>query len=117
MHHRKKGRKFHRLTGRRKSFLRNLVGNLVRDEKIETTEIRAKAIRPLAEKMVSIAKKGDLAARRLLLRRLHDKNIVGKLMETIGPRYKERKGGFTRITKSGKSRKRDGTRVALIEFV
>lgn len=117
MQHRKKGRKFHRLTGRRKSFMRNLVCNLVRDGKIETTEIRAKAIRPLTEKMVTIAKKGDLASRRLLLRRLHDKDTVVKLMEDIGPRYKERKGGFLRIIKSGKSRKRDSAPVAFIEFV
>ncbi len=117
MRHRKEGKKFHRLTGQRKSFLRNLVSNLIRDEKIETTEIRAKAIRPQAERMISMAKKGDLAARRLLLSRLHDKKIVTKLIEEIGPRYKERKGGYLRITKSGKIRKRDSGRTALIEFV
>ena len=105
------------LTGQRRSFLRNLVSNLVRDEKIETTEIRAKAIRPLAERMVAIAKKGDLASRRLLLRRLHDKNAVEKLIGKIAPRYKERKGGFLRIIKSGKVRKRDAGKTALIEFV
>lgn len=117
MHHRKKGKKFHRLTGQRTSFLRNLVNNLIRDEKIETTEIRAKAIRPQAEKIITIAKKGDLAARRLLLSRVQDKKIVGKLIEEIGPRYKERKGGFLRIIKSGKTRKRDNGGVALIELV
>ncbi len=117
MRHRKEGKKFNRLTGQRRSFLRNLVSNLIRDEKIETTEVRAKAIRPQAERMVSIAKKGDLAARRLLLSRLHDKKIVVKLIEEIGPRYKERKGGYLRITKSGKTRKRDSGRTALIEFV
>lgn len=117
MQHRKKGRKFHRVTGRRKSFMRNLVNNLVRDGKIETTEIRAKAIRPVTEKMVTMAKKGDLASRRLLLSRLQDKKAVAKLMEEIAPRYKERKGGFLRITKSGKMRKRDSARVAFIEFV
>ncbi len=117
MRHRKKGRKFHRLTGRRKSFLRNLVNNLIRDEKIETTEIRAKEMRPITERMVSIAKKGDLASRRILLSRLHDKNLVGKLMEDIAPRYKDRNGGFLRIMKGGKTRKRDSARVATIEFV
>ncbi len=117
MQHRKKGRKFHRLTGRRKSFMRNLVNNLVRDGRIETTEIRAKAIRPLAEKMVTIAKKGDLASRRLLLSRLQDKKAVAKLIDELAPKYKERKGGFLRVIKAGKSRKRDSAQVAFIEFV
>ncbi|MBI4084921.1 MAG: 50S ribosomal protein L17 [Candidatus Liptonbacteria bacterium] len=117
MRHRKKGKKFHRLTGRRKSFLRSLTNNLVRDGKIETTEARAKAIRPIVERMVSIAKKGDLASRRLLLSRIHDKKLVGKLIEDIAPRYKERNGGFVRVNKSAKTRKRDGTSVAFIEFV
>ncbi len=117
MQHRKKGKKFHRLTSQRRSFMRNLVSNLIRDEKIETTEARAKAIRPQAERIISIAKKGDLAARRLLLVRMHDKKIVGKLMEDIGPRYKERKGGYLRITKSGKLRKRDSGATALIELI
>ncbi len=117
MRHRKEGKKFGRLTGRRKSFLRNLVTALVRSGKIETTEVRAKAIRPMAERMVTIAKKQDLAGRRLLLARLQNKTAVSKLVDEIGPRYAERKGGYLRIIKSGKAKKRDGSRLAVIEFV
>ncbi len=117
MRHRKEGKKFHRITGRRRSFLRNLASNLIRDEHIETTEVRAKAIRPIVERFVTIAKKKDLASRRLLLRRLHDKDIVLKIFEELGPRYQERKGGYVRIIKSGKSRKRDGSALAVVEFV
>ncbi len=97
--------------------MRNLVCDFIRKGKIETTLARAKAIRPLAERMITMAKKGDLASRRLLLSRLHDRRTVAKLMEDLGPRYAQRKGGYTRIIKSGKSRKRDGAPVATIELV
>ena len=117
MRHRKKGKKFHRVTGRRRSFLRNLINNLIRDEQIETTEARAKAIRPLMEKLVTIGKKQNLAARRLLLGRLHNKDIVEKLYGELVPRYQERAGGYLRVVKSAKARKRDGVRTATIEFV
>ena len=117
MNHHKQGRKFGRVKNQREALVRSLARSLIVNGKIETTEARAKTIRPQAERIVSIAKKGDLASRRLLLQRLHDKKIVGKLLEEIGPRYKERKGGFLRIIKSGKSRKRDSGSVALIEFV
>ncbi len=117
MRHRKKGKKFGRVTGKRRSFLRNLVSNLIRDERVETTEARAKAIRPLMEKLVTIGKKQDLAARRLLLRRLHNKDIVEKLYGELAPRYQERVGGYLRVVKSAKARKRDGSRLAVIEFV
>ncbi len=117
MRHRKEGKKFGRLTGRRKSFLRNLVTALIRSGKIETTEVRAKAIRPMAERMVTIAKKQDLASRRLLLARLQNKSAVSRLVDEIGPKYAERKGGYLRIVKSGKTKKRDGSKLAVIEFV
>ncbi len=117
MRHRKEGKKFGRLRGRRISFLRNLVTALIRSGKIETTEVRAKAIRPMTERMVTIAKKQDLAGRRLLLARLQNKAAVSRLVDEIGPRYAERKGGYLRITKSGKAKKRDGSRLAIIEFV
>ena len=117
MRHLKKGKKFNRIAGRRRSFLRNLTNDLIRKERIETTEIRAKAIRPIAERMVTIAKKQNLAARRLLFSRLQDKRVVSKLYEEIGPRYQERAGGYLRIVKLAKSRKRDGARLARIEFV
>lgn len=117
MRHRRKGKKFHRKRGERKAFLRNLAADLIRAGKIETTETRAKAIRPIAERMISIAKRETLAGRRLLFARLGNKHIVAKLCEDIGPRYKTRSGGYLRITKLAQSRKRDGTRMARVEFV
>ncbi len=117
MRHLKKGKKFSRLRGPRRSFLRNLSNDLLRHEKIETTETRAKAIRPIVERYVSMAKRGDLASRRLLLSRLGNQKTVKKLMDEIAPRYAERKGGYLRILKLGRSRKRDGTRLAQISFV
>ncbi len=117
MRHLKKGKKFHRLRGRRQSFLRNLANDLIRAGKIETTETRAKVIRPTVERLVTIGKAGDLAAQRLLFRRVHDKVIVQKLVNDLGTKYKERNGGYLRITKLAKTRKRDGSRLAVIEFV
>ena len=117
MRHHVQGKKFNRTTGPRRAFLRNLANDLIRAGKIETTEARAKAIRPLVERMVTIAKKQTLASRRLLISRLHNKAIVQKLYEEIGPRYAGRVGGYLRITKLGKSRKRDGAPVARVEFV
>lgn len=117
MRHLKKGKKFHRLRGPRKAFLRNLINDLIRREKIETTEARAKAVRSLVERLVSVAKKGTLHGRRLLLSRVQEKSVVEKLMRDLGPRYEKRSGGYTRIIKLGNSRKRDGTPLVTIEFV
>lgn len=117
MRHGKKGKKFNRKTGRRKSFLRNLVVALIRTGKMETTEVRAKAVRPIAERLITIAKKQDLASRRLLISRLHNQKAVERLMRDIAPRYAERKGGYLRIVKSGKVRKRDAAKTAIIELV
>lgn len=117
MRHGKEGRKFHRKTGQRRSFMRNLVNDLIRAGRIETTEIRAKAVRPAIEKLVTKAKKQDLASRRLVLSRLHNKETAQRLCDDIAPRYASRHGGYTRITKVSKFRKRDGAPVAIIEFV
>ncbi len=117
MRHLKKGKKFGRLRGARISFLRNLANDLVRAGRVTTTEARAKAIRPQVERLVTFAKKQTLAARRELLSRVHNEKIVNKLYHDLGPRYAERAGGYLRITKLAKSRKRDGTRMARIEFV
>ena len=117
MRHLKKGRKFHRLKGQRKAFLRNLTNDLVRMGKIETTEARAKEIRPMAEHLITIAKGGTLASRRLIFTRVHVKQIAEKLCNDLGPRYKERSGGYFRIIKLGESRRRDGSRLARIELV
>lgn len=97
--------------------MRGLANNVIRREKIETTVVRAKAIRPVVEKAITLAKKQDVASRRILASRFQDEKVVKKLMDDLAPRYKERKGGYTRIIKSGKVRRRDGVSVATIEFV
>jgi large subunit ribosomal protein L17 len=117
MRHLKKGKKFHRLRGDRISFMRNLANDLIRVGSIETTEARAKAIRPVVEKLVTSAKRQTLASRRLLISRVHDEKVAVKLYNDLAPRYAERAGGYLRITKLSVSRKRDGTRMARIEFV
>src|SRR5688572_11791894 len=106
MRHRKVGRKFHRKTGPRRSFVRNLATNLIRTGRIETTEARAKEIRPLVERMVTIAKRQTLASRRLLVQRLHSPEVAHRLLDDIAPRYAERRGGYLRIRKAAKRRKR-----------
>lgn len=117
MRHLKKGKKFGRLKGPRQHFLRNLASDLIRKEKIETTEARAKAIRPIVEKLVTLAKKQNLASRRLLIARLHNARVAQKMYKDIGPRYLDKNGGYLRIIKTSKARKRDGTMLARIEFV
>lgn len=117
MRHGVKGKKFGRLRSDRISFLRNISNDLIRAGSIVTTEARAKAVRPQVERLVTHAKKQTLAARRLLLSRIHNDKIVEKLYGELGPRYALRHGGYLRITKLSKSRKRDGTRMARIEFV
>jgi large subunit ribosomal protein L17 len=117
MRHLKKGKKFNRTRGARISFLRNLSNDLIRTGKIETTEARAKAIRPAVEKLVTFAKKQTLASRRIIVSRVHNQKIADKLYVEYGPRYADRKGGYLRITKLGTSRKRDGSAIARIEFV
>ncbi|MEK7188068.1 MAG: 50S ribosomal protein L17 [Patescibacteria group bacterium] len=117
MQHRKRGRKFHRIASKRAPFLRNLVNNLVRHESIETTEARAKEIRPQVEKLVTMGKKQTLAARRLLIQRLHNERMAHKVFEVLSPRYADRKGGYLRIKKSAKVRRRDASVLVTIEFV
>lgn len=116
MRHLKSGRKFHRKKGQRKALLKSLIENLVIREKIETTEAKAKEIKPLAEKFITIAKKQNLASLRIILSRLN-KKAAQKLYYQIAPRYSERKGGYLRIIKGGKIRKNDGSKMAIIEFV
>jgi large subunit ribosomal protein L17 len=117
MRHLKKGKKFHRLRGARISFMRNLANDLIRTGKIETTEVRAKAVRPVVERLVTFAKRQTLASRRVILSRVQNAKVADKLYHDLGPRYAERKGGYLRITKLAKSRKRDGTKIARVEFV
>lgn len=109
-------RKFHRKRGPRRSFLKGLAHNLIMKEKIETTVARAKEIRPMVEKLLTHAKKQQLASLRLLLSRL-PKDAAQKLYYEIAPKYKERNGGYLRIIKESATRKRDGASKAIIEFV
>jgi len=115
MRKRIKGRKLSRKEGQRKALLRSLARALFLKERIKTTEAKAKEVAGFVEKQISIAKRGDLPSRRLLLRHFSE-DIVKKLMEEIGKRYKERNGGYTRITKIG-LRKNDGAKMVLIEMV
>lgn len=115
MKHLRKHRKFGRPADFRKAFLWNLVNALVMKERIKTTEARAKEIRSFVEKAISRAKNDTLANRRLLLRRYNPKT-VNKLFLNLGPRFKERNGGFCRIMKL-ELRKNDGAKMVLIELV
>jgi len=96
--------------------MRDLATSLVVFEKIKTTEAKAKAVRPVVEKLITTAKKGDLAARRRLYAFFSTTQPVDKMMEVIGPRFKDRNGGYTRITKIG-HRQGDGADMAQIELV
>ena len=117
MRHGKRGRKFHRLKSRRTAFLRNLASDLIRAEKIRTTEARAKEIRPIVERLITIAKRQNLSARRLLISRLHNERVVRKLYDVLAPRYGSRVGGYLRIKKTSIVRRRDGSQLSTIEFV
>ncbi len=116
MRHQKKGRKFGREAGPRKALIRNLADSLVLYEKIKTTEAKAKELRPYVERLVTMAKKNNLAARRALIARLRTQNAVKKLMEVYGVKYQNKAGGYTRIVKL-QVRKGDGASLAQIEFV
>jgi large subunit ribosomal protein L17 len=96
--------------------LNGLAAQLFVHERINTTEAKAKAVRPVAEKLITFAKKGDVAARREVLKQITDRDVVHKLFSEIGPRYAERSGGYTRILKLG-PRKGDAAPMAMIELV
>ena len=110
------GRRLNRPTDERKAMLRNLMGSLLRYEKITTTEARAKELRRHIERLITTARRGDLHSRRLALATLPDPPAVAKLFEMVAPRYKNRPGGYTRITRVG-LRKGDGARLAQIELL
>ena len=109
-------RKLGRDTAHRKSMLRNLVTDLLREGRITTTENRAKEARRLAEKMITLGKRGDLHARRQALEVIIDEDVVTKLFEEIAPRYEARHGGYTRILKLG-PRQGDNAEVVYLELV
>jgi large subunit ribosomal protein L17 len=116
MRHRKKGRKLNRTASHRRATLRNMATSLFRHGRIETTTAKAKELRPFAERLVTLAKRGDLHARRLAARKIQDRQVLGSLFDEIGPRYSERPGGYTRILKLG-NRKGDAAEMSLIELV
>jgi large subunit ribosomal protein L17 len=112
----KKGRRFGGSSQHQKLMLANLVSSLVAAEAIETTEAKAKAVRPIAEKMITKAKKGGLHNHRQLIQYLDDREIAQKLIDEVGPRYADRPGGYTRILKLG-PRNGDNAPMARIELV
>ena len=116
MRHRKAGRKLGRSSGHRRALYKNLITELIRHERIRTTEAKAKAVRGQAEKLITLGKRGDLHARRLAAAKLNDPTIVTKLFDELADRYEERPGGYTRIFRLGR-RQGDGASMVLLKLV
>ncbi len=116
MRHQQKNRKFGRKKGQRNAFLKSLISNLILKGKIETTEARAKTLKSKTEKLVTLAKKQNLASLRELISRISKKPAI-KLYYDIAPKYASRNGGYLRIIKSGKKRVGDASVKNIIEFV
>jgi large subunit ribosomal protein L17 len=109
-------RKLGRTSAHRTALFANMASSLIKHEQIVTTLPKAKELRPFVEKLVTLAKRGDLHARRLAISRVRDVEQVGKLFSTLGPRYKDRRGGYIRVLKAG-FRYGDNAPLAVIEFV
>jgi large subunit ribosomal protein L17 len=116
MRHLSKGRKFHRKKSERKSFLKILAGNLIMHKKIKTTEARAKELKTRVEKLITLAKKQNLASLRVLISRLGEKSAF-ELFNKIAPKMKKRAGGYIRIIKTPQFRKRDASKIVIIEII
>jgi large subunit ribosomal protein L17 len=116
MRHRNAGRKLGVTTQHRHAMFANMAAALIKHEQIKTTLPKAKELRPVVEKLVTLTRKNDLASRRLALSRVRDETQVKKLFEVIGPRYADRPGGYTRVLKAG-FRHGDNAAMAFIEFV
>ena len=116
MRHNNKGRALGRTDSHKTALMRNMATSLFRHGRIETTTAKAKELRPFAEKLITLAKRGDLHARRLAARHIQDKEVLFNLFSAIGPRFAERPGGYTRVLKTG-FRQGDGAETALIELV
>jgi large subunit ribosomal protein L17 len=110
------GSKLGRTTSHRKAMLRTMVTSLLKHEKIQTTDMKAKELKKVAEKMITLGKRGDLHARRQAAAYVREREVVGKLFGEMSERYKERAGGYTRIVKSG-YRAGDNAPMSIIEFV
>jgi len=109
-------KKLNRTSSHRTSMFANMAASLIKHEQIVTTLPKAKALRPVVERLLTLAKRGDLSARRLVLARLRDETQTKKLFDTLAPRYKDRKGGYTRVLKAS-FRYGDNAPRAVIEFV
>ena len=116
MRHNKTGRKLSRKTAHRKALMANLATALITHKKIKTTDAKAKELRTYVEPLITFAKRGDLHARRQVLKKIRHKNVVRELFDNIGPSFSDRNGGYTRITKLG-FRDNDCAPVSIIEFV
>ena len=116
MRHGFRGRRFNRTTEHRKAMFANMAAALIKHEQIVTTLPKAKDLRPVVEKLITLGKRGDLHARRLAMSQLRDEAMVKKLFAVLGPRYQERQGGYTRVLKAG-FRYGDNAPMAVIEFV
>src|SRR3546814_3710613 len=110
MRHGNSGRKLHRTASHRQAMFKNMAAALIKHEQIVTTLPKAKELRPVVEKMITLAKRGDLHARRLAFARLRDEAMTRKLFEVLADRYRERQGGYTRVLKAG-FRDRKSTRL------
>jgi large subunit ribosomal protein L17 len=116
MRHANRGRKFSRTASHRKAMFANMSAALIKHEQIVTTLPKAKDLRPIVEKLITLGKRGDLHARRQAIAQIRDEGQVAKLFAVLGPRYKERQGGYIRILKAG-FRYGDNAPMAVIEFV
>ena len=116
MRHRAKGRQLSRTSSHRRALLNNMAASLFEHGRVVTTEAKAKELRPFAERLITLARRGDLHARRLVERRIKDRDTLGKLFSEIGPRFAARPGGYTRILKLG-HRPGDGADIARIELL
>lgn len=116
MQHGRLGRRFNRDSGHRQAMFSNMVASLIKHEQIVTTLPKAKDLRRVMEKYITLAKRGDLNSRRLAASRMRDENMVKKLFDVLGPRYKDRNGGYTRVLKAG-FRYGDSAPRAVIELV
>lgn len=116
MRHGKAGRKLNRTASHRKALFANMAAALIKHEQIVTTLPKAKELRRVVDRLVTLAKKGDLTSRRLAVARVRDEAMVKKLFDTLGPRYEDRSGGYTRVLKAG-FRYGDSAPMAVIELV
>ena len=116
MRHMKAGRKLGRTSSHRKALFRNMVTSLFEHERVQTTDAKAKEVRRVAEKLITLGKRGDLSSRRRALAYIHDKGVVHKLFAEIAPRFEARPGGYTRILKLG-NRRGDNAPISVLELV